>query len=60
MNAAYIALAAVFFTIAVILLGRARKETDPATVRNSRFAGAAFMFAGLTFILAGLVSLFNV
>ena len=59
MNLAYIALAAAFFTIAVIFLGRARKETDPASVRNSRFAGAAFMFAGLAFVFAAVVSLFN-
>ncbi len=59
MNAAYIALAAAFFTIAIIFLGRARKETDPATVRNSHIAGAAFMFAGLAFVFAAVVSLFN-
>ena len=59
MNAAYIAIAAVFFSVAIIFLGRARKETDPASVRNSRFAGSAFMFAGLAFVFAALVSLFN-
>ena len=59
MNLTYIALAAVFFTISVVFLGRARKEGDPASVRNSRFAGAAFLFAGLAFVFAAVVSLFN-
>jgi multisubunit Na+/H+ antiporter MnhG subunit len=56
MNAAFIALGAVFIALGAGAFVRARQVVDAKAAQGSRVAGAMFLFAGAAFMVAGAMS----
>lgn len=55
MNAAYVALGAVFMALGGAQMARARNSDDPPFIRAKRMSGAFFIMAGVAFIGIGII-----